>query len=348
MQVFEVKENDKILVVAPHPDDECIGAGGLLVCYPNICKVLVLTDGRHGQGDMTPEKIRVIREKEFIKEMEAAGIEEYELLGYEDGTLMQHIDCLEKTDLSIFTKIFVTGIHDGHPDHTAACLSVLRALRSQGIKDMEIYLYEVHSLLHQATHMLDITDVLDRKLHLIRFHQSQLRGLAYDKMAKSMAEYRALQNRREGHYIEAYTCMGPEDSPEDSTIDLERRLQKSVQFYWVLTRWMELKITGHSVAEILEKSGYSRIAVYGYAELGRLLCQELFGTVVEVSYVLDKKITQTGREDLSVFAPCQRLPEVEAVIVTAIYDFDEIKKELSEKGFQNILSFRTLLEGMDF
>lgn len=63
--------------------------------------------------------------------------------------------------------------------------------------------------------------------------------------------------------------------PEDSTIDLERRLQKSVQFYWVLTRWMELKITGHSVAEILEKSGYSRIAVYGYAELGRLLCQEL-------------------------------------------------------------------------
>lgn len=60
--------------------------------------------------------------------------------------------------------------------------------------------------------MLDITDVLDRKLHLIRFHQSQLRGLAYDKMAKSMAEYRALQNRREGHYIEAYTCMGPEDS----------------------------------------------------------------------------------------------------------------------------------------
>ena len=66
MQVFEVKENDKILVVAPHPDDECIG---LLVCYPNICKVLVLTDGRQGQGDMTPEKIRVIREKEFIKEM---------------------------------------------------------------------------------------------------------------------------------------------------------------------------------------------------------------------------------------------------------------------------------------
>ena len=348
MQIFEVKKNDKILVVAPHPDDECIGAGGILACFPDICKVLVLTDGRQGQGDMAPEKMKTVRKNELIKEMEVAGIKDYGLLGYEDGTLMQHIDCLEKMDLSVFTKIFVTGLHDGHPDHTAACLSVWKALGSQGIKDTQIYLYEVHSLLQQPTHMLDITDVLDRKLHLIRFHQSQLKGLAYDKMAKSMAEYRALQNRREGHYIEVYTCMEPKDSLKSPTIELERRLQKSVQFYWVLTRWMELKITGHSVADILERSGYSRIAVYGYAELGKLLCQELFGTAVEVAYVLDKKVTQTGRDGLSVFVPCQGLPEVEAVVVTAIYDFDEIKKELSEKGFQNILSFRTLLEGMDF
>lgn len=342
-QVINIKEKDNILIVAPHPDDECIGAGGILALFPGNCRIIVLSDGREGQGDIAPEKMKEIRRAEFVNEMRAAGIKKYQMLDYEDGTLMQHTDCLEKIDLSFFSKIFVTGIHDNHPDHTAACISICNALRRQKNKWTELYLYEVHSPLQQITHILDISEVMDKKLNLIRYHQSQLEELPYDRMAKSMAEFRALQNRFSGKYMEAYTYMSPEYALDDSVIDLERRLQKSILFYWVFNRWMELKIKGHNTAEFLEDLGYHTIAVYGYAELGRLLCRELFETKIEVAYVLDKKVVQT-EEGLPIYMPGKGLPKVDSVVITAVYYFDEIKKELLEMGFQNIISFRELLE----
>lgn len=46
---LSVSNQDKIVIIAPHPDDECIGTGGLLALYPTLCDVIVLTDGRQGQ-----------------------------------------------------------------------------------------------------------------------------------------------------------------------------------------------------------------------------------------------------------------------------------------------------------
>ena len=50
-----------------------------------------------------------IRKAEFLNEMHFLGIEEYWMLDIEDGTLMQHINCLEHIDFSFYTKIFVTA-----------------------------------------------------------------------------------------------------------------------------------------------------------------------------------------------------------------------------------------------
>lgn len=344
MQILNIKEDDRLLIIAPHPDDECIGPGGILTLYPHLCKVIVLTDGRQGQGDVAPELEKEIRKREFVNEMQEAGISDYEMLDYEDGSLMQHTDCLDKVDLTSCSKIFVTGIHDNHPDHTAAYVSVQQALKKQAVTDVEIYLYEVHTPLQEATHILDITEVIQKKLNLIRYHHSQTTSLPYDKMAKSLAEYRALQNRAKDSYYEAYACVNPTDELDNSVVELEKKLQKSVLFYWVFTRWMDLKIRGYSIADILNKLEIHNIAVYGYAELGQLLCRELIDTKIHISYLLDKRVKETGIENLSVYVPQRGLSEVDAVVVTAVYYFDEIEKELSQMGYQNIISFRNLLE----
>ena len=47
---MNIKSKDRILVVAPHPDDESIGMGGVLALYKRQCDVLLLTDGRHGHS----------------------------------------------------------------------------------------------------------------------------------------------------------------------------------------------------------------------------------------------------------------------------------------------------------
>ena len=272
MQVLSINNNDKILILAPHPDDECIGAGGILALFPELCNVIVLTDGRQGQGMISPEIEKEIRKKEFLNEMAAAGVHNYKMLDYEDGTLMQHTDCLIGEDMSVYTKIFVTGVNDRHADHTAACVSLLKALETQKLSEIEIYVYEVHVLLRDVTHMLDITRVIDKKIELIQFHKSQLEGLAYDCLAKSMSEYRAIQN---------------------STIELENKLQKSTLFYWVLTRWMDANLRGRRLADVLRSQNYHCIAIYGYAELGKLLHSELSKDGFKVSYILDKKVENT-------------------------------------------------------
>lgn len=348
MQLLSVKEEDRLLIVAPHPDDECIGPGGVLALYPHLCKVIVLTDGRQGQGDMAPGLVKEIRRQEFLNEMQEAGITDYEMFDYEDGSLMQHMDCLEDVDLTSYTKIFVTGVHDGHPDHTAACVSLRQAMKKQMVNSVDVYLYEVHTPLREVTHMLDITKALEKKLGLIRCHPSQLVNLPYDEMAKSLARYRALQNRADGHYIETYAYVDLAEGLDSGLLETEKKLQKSVLFYWVLTRWMDLKIKGYGIADILGKLDYHSIAVYGYAEIGQLLCRELAATGVSVSYVLDKSVRNTGMEALQVHVPQSGLPDVDAVVVTAVYYFQEIERELLQMGYQNIISLRTLLEADDF
>lgn len=344
MQILSVKEKDRLLIVAPHPDDECIGPGGVLALYPHLCKVIVLTDGRQGQRDVPPILEKEIRKQEFIKEMQELGISDYEMLDYEDGSMFQHTDCLENIDLTPYTKIFVTGMHDNHPDHTAACVSVSRALKKQGITGVELYQYEIHAPLQEVTHMLDITGTIEKKLGLIRCHQSQLAGLPYDQMAKSLARYRALQNRMKDSYIETYAYMNPDGGVDSGLVELEKKLQKSVLFYWVLTHWMELKIGGSGIEDILNGMKYNHVAVYGYAELGQLLCKELAGTQVDVVYVMDKKVKDTGIVNLPVYVPQRGLQTVDAVVVTAVYYFDEIEEELSQMGYENVISLRMLLE----
>lgn len=350
MHTLAIKENDSMLIVAPHPDDECIGAGGLLALYPGLCTVIVLTDGGQGQRGASPEECRKTRKQEFLAEMRNLGIERYRMLEYEDNTLMRHTDCMNDMPLSGYSKIFVTGLHDGHPDHAAACLSVYSALRHQGISRMEIYWYEVHSIMRDPSHMLDISGVIGRKTELIRFHKSQLESLRYDMLAESMAAYRAILDRQAGRHIEAYRQSRPDEWLDDISAVLEEKLQKQILFYQILTRWMDFKIKGRNIAELLEARGLRRIAVYGYAELGRLLCRELSETAVGVAYVLDKSAGKAGDGEMPVYNPAeagftvQRLPHVDAAIVTAVYYFEEIRRELSEAGYCSVISLGALLE----
>lgn len=350
MQTLTVKDSDRLLIVAPHPDDECIGAGGILASFPGQCTVFVLTDGRQGQGEEPPEREKERRKQEFFAEMRALGIRDYRMLEYEDGTLMRHRDCLNHIPLSDYTKIFVTGVYDNHPDHTAACMSVYNALQYQGIRDAELYLYEVHSLMQEPSHMLDISGVIDKKTELIRFHKSQLTSLPYDRLSENMAKYRAIQNRQPEKYLETYLLRRPEDRPGDRTIDLEEKLQKQILFYWVLTKWMDCKLKGGSIAEALKKRGFSRIVIYGYAELGQLLCKEMLQEGISVVCILDKaaKTTEAGTIPVckpeAVKASDQERLQIDAVVVTAVYYFEEIRKELTEAGYQNVISMGTLLE----
>lgn len=344
---INVVKGDKILIIAPHPDDECIGTGGLLTLYPELCDVIVLTDGRQGQKNMEPEAVKEIRKREFEDEMKYARVHSYRMLGYEDGTLLQHVDCLKDIDFSGYTKIFIPWGNDNHPDHTGAYLAATGRMKQQHITNVEVYQYEVHVPFHDVTHMLDITSGIDHKLKLIQFHNSQVSSVDYDQIAKALGKYRACQCNLPEKYLEVYLETDiTHDSLEQEIAIREKTLQKYIQFYRVMLRWLNAMQEGADIEGFLKVRGIKTVAIYGYADIGKLLCNELSKSDIKVVSILDKRDMQSTILNLQVQRPSNGDRSVDAVLVTAVYYFDEIRAELKKLGYKNIMSLQKIVESL--
>ena len=332
---------DRILIIAPHPDDECIGAGGILSKYGELCEVIVLSDGRIGQNDMSPEQTRKMRREEFEKEMELLSIAKYSMLDYEDSKLCLFSDILRDIDLRQYTKVFVTGDSDGNIDHTSAYKCVIDEAKKL-IKCPQIYKYEVHEHLKSPTHFLDITDVIEEKKKLIECHKSQLKYVSYDEMAYSLNKYRACQLRLKDAYAEVFEAVEITADQTQTVSKSDRELAKFKQFYSVLTNWMKKNTRGECMEDTLINLGYKSVVVYGFAELGQLLTEEILKDGrLKLLYVLDQKSIKN--DGVRVMSPTESLEKPDCVIVSAVYSFDEIVRVLKEYGYKNIISLSELL-----
>lgn len=344
MKSLDISERSRILIIAPHPDDECIGCGGVLVNYAKYCDVLVLTDGRQGQGDESPLKIKENRKKEFIDEMEAIKVNSYRQLDIEDGTLLLHTDCLSGICLKGYDYIFVTGINDDHPDHKAAFMCVRQAVKELA-EDFsgKCFVYEVHTPILHPTHFLDITDSIKRKTELIRYHKSQLKELPYDKLAEQCASYRATLFRMPLKKIEVYEEMMLRDDEGECVTETESLLQKERVIGWALKRWVFRLLDNKSISNSLKCLSEKQIYIYGYGDLGKLLVKEFDKGKIKIKAVIDRRAEQFKNEGIDIIQleeAQERLP----IIVTVIYDYSEIEKQLKERGFKRIYSLRTMLE----
>ena len=85
-----------ILIIAPHPDDETLGCGGitaLLKARGQAVRIIIVTDG---SGASIPEPrpdLASVRRKESIQAARVLGIEMEDIvfLSYKDGEALQHI-----------------------------------------------------------------------------------------------------------------------------------------------------------------------------------------------------------------------------------------------------------------
>lgn len=346
MKALDIKDDDRILIIAPHPDDECIGPGGILLLYAKQCEVIVLTDGRQGQGDTAPEKEKQIRKREFMNEMKQLHAGGFRMFDIEDGTLLSHTDCLSEVCFETYSKIFVTGICDGHPDHQAAFLCVREAVKKTVSGKMpECYLYEVHTPLQSPTHFLDISSVMKEKGGLIRIHKSQLKDLPYDVLAEQCASYRATLYRMPGKKIEVYEAVDLSGKTDFGISETEMLLQKERVNGWVLKRWVLRLLEGIKISDELLGRGITTIYIYGYGELGKLLIRELSDTGINIEAIIDRRAEQFAGDKATVIhleEADYRLP----VVVTAIYEYSDIEKRLEISGFEQIYSLRSLLESV--
>ncbi len=133
----------RVVVLAAHPDDESLGAGGLTntaVASGLDVVIVCATDGEHSHPDsptLTPAELAQIRAREGRAAATALGVTDVRRLELSDGDLGNHEDLLTTRLVELVgdgrgTLIVAPWRRDGHPDHEAAGRAAATAARRTG------------------------------------------------------------------------------------------------------------------------------------------------------------------------------------------------------------------------
>lgn len=117
---------------------------------------------------------------------------------------------------------------------------------------------------------------------------------------------------------------------------------KHLELFLMMNRWVEVKQEGIELTDYFLKNGYKSIAIYGMSYAGeRLLC-ELKGSDIEVKCGIDQRADEIYSE-VDVITLDDEIPQVDAIVVTSIYFFDEIQEKLEALTDKPVISLEDIL-----
>jgi LmbE family N-acetylglucosaminyl deacetylase len=191
---------EKVVVLAPHMDDETIGCGGTLarhVLSGASITVVFLTDGAGGgavDSDGRRDSLTAVRKREARTALSVLGIERLEFLDAPDG----HLASADGAVTSRLRKILIDGRFDlvylpffleEHPDHRAASRVLIAALRDSGL-DLQCMGYEVWTPLFPNC-LVNIDATVERKREALGHYRTQLAEADYPHTQLGLNAYRS-------------------------------------------------------------------------------------------------------------------------------------------------------------
>ncbi len=127
--------------------------------------------------------------------------------------------------------------------------------------------------------------------------------------------------------------------------DKQSQLKKYKKYeclYHLMHQWMTVNEMGISLPGLLRTLGYKNIAIYGMADVGKHLYHALQGSEIKICYCIDRGKSGWYR-DTEIKKPEENLEDVDAVIVTAVMDFEEIRVSLQERINGAVISLEEIL-----
>lgn len=185
VKVLDKMSGEKILVLAPHCDDEIIGCGGAILSYLEQDKQVYMAYLTNGQKQGSGQDIKNVileRQAEAYQVADALGIprDHLSFLGGLDGALLS--SPIEEALSQVIYKvqpdiIFLPTPLDNHPDHYAASKKLLAVHERDAslLEGTQVILYESQSplTLFHANLCLRITNKLETKIRLLSIFRSQ-------------------------------------------------------------------------------------------------------------------------------------------------------------------------------
>jgi N-acetylglucosamine malate deacetylase 1 len=214
----------RVLVIAPHPDDDAIGCGGSIVQHArrgDSVHIVYVTSGEHGSPVYTPSELATIREGEAAKGAAILGAESTTFLRQPDGNVSYSIDLVNQFIQLIRTEkpdvLYLPHSSDGHKDHQQAFGIVMEAVgRAQGNSFPEwggkawnietILGYEVWTPMRGFQYVNDVSNEIEVKLSALREHTSQLANVQYDEAVRALNRFRGIMTEH-GPYCECFEVL---------------------------------------------------------------------------------------------------------------------------------------------
>lgn len=129
----------------------------------------------------------------------------------------------------------------------------------------------------------------------------------------------------------------------EKNVEKEKNMsEKHLSLFLMMNQWVKVKQEGKNVANYIKKQGYKKVAIYGMSYAGETLVDELKESAIQVTYAIDKNAGAVY-ENINIVSPEECLENVDAIIVTAITFYDEIKEDLNKKINVPIFSLEDIL-----
>ncbi|MGA5481082.1 MULTISPECIES: PIG-L deacetylase family protein [Pseudomonas] len=187
----------RAVIIAPHPDDEVLGCGGimqLLAAAGRPLQLISVTDGsasHPGSQRWTVERLSVVRPQESAEALRRLGLPMHSLKWLRGGFTDTQV-AAQETGLSEFIAgylhandvVFTTWRQDGHSDHEAVGRASVEAARRVGATCHELPVWTWHWATpedasvpwERARKILLSPTHIARKRHAAHAFASQLEG----------------------------------------------------------------------------------------------------------------------------------------------------------------------------
>lgn len=180
---------ERVLVVAPHPDDETLGCGGTIALHQMsgdaVCVVVVTDGGSSRAGRLSRREMVDVRRKEAEAAMSAlAPSVRLVFLGLQEGTWTRNeleLRLLDVIEQFRPTLIYTTSCVDFHPQHIMVAEGLAGTLYSSPHASRVVRVYEVQVPLTPvlANVIVDVGSVMRRKVRAISRYESQFGSFAW-------------------------------------------------------------------------------------------------------------------------------------------------------------------------
>lgn len=131
-------------------------------------------------------------------------------------------------------------------------------------------------------------------------------------------------------------------SKKKEILECKEMSDKHLTLMLLMNQWLKIKQDGRKIEDYFYENEIKTIAIYGMSYAGERLYEELKNTDIEIRYAIDRNC-EGIYTDVDVLSMDEEFPEVDAIVVTSVFYFKEIKDMLQEKTDCRIVSLEDVI-----